>query len=66
MDYTIVEDDTKLMTVWECCECQRQEQHFLWSFQNIGCPYCADCDEDMVYIQTRLYEKNYRERLGLT
>ena len=65
MDYTIVEDDTKLMTVWECCECKKQELHFLWSAQNIGRPYCADCDEDMVYIETLLYEKNYRERLGL-
>ena len=63
MKYTIVADDTKLKTVWECTECKRQEEHFVWDHQNIGSPYCAECDEDMVYICTRLYDKNYLERI---
>lgn len=63
MRYTIVEDDTRLQTVWECCECHRQELHYVWDHQNIGSPYCAECDEDMVYISTRLYDKNYLERI---
>ena len=55
--YTIFDDDTKLKTVWECSECKMQEEHFVWDHQNIGSPYCAECDEDMVYIYTRLYDK---------
>ena len=61
--YTVFDDDTKLKTVWECAECKMQEEHFVWDHQNIGSPYCADCDEDMVYIYTRLYDKNYLERI---
>ena len=63
MEYTIVEDDTKLMTVWECLECNRREEHYLWDCETIGCPYCADCDEDMNYIHTKLYQENYLKRI---
>ena len=64
-DYTIL-DDNLLRAVWACPECKDTVECNVWDYQNVGTPYCADCDEDMVYIQTRLYKKNYRERLGLT
>ena len=49
-------DDRYYRTVWQCCECGDTVEVKLWDYQNIGTPYCAECDEDMGYLQTRCYD----------
>ena len=50
-------DDRWYRSVWQCCDCGDMVEVTLWDYQNIGSPYCTECDQDMGYLQTRCYDK---------
>ena len=60
-EYNVLNDNI-LKAVWCCAECRDIVECNVWDYQNIGTPYCADCDEDMYYVETRLYN-SVRERI---
>ena len=54
MENWVAIDDTKIRHCWECKICGEMVFVPSWEYQNIGTPYCADCDEDMAYVRTEI------------
>lgn len=52
-NYKII-DDTKIRHYWECDGCDEGVYVPPWEYQSIGSPYCAECDEDMMYVRTEM------------
>jgi Zn finger protein HypA/HybF involved in hydrogenase expression len=54
MEKWITINDVKIRHVWRCAECEDEVKVVPWDYQNIGTPYCADCDQDMAYLSTEM------------
>ena len=54
MNHWVTIDDTKIRHVWRCAGCEDEVDVVPWHYQDIGTPYCADCEQDMAYLSTEM------------
>lgn len=48
-------DDDSVRNVWECPVCNEQAKVYPDDYEDIGTPVCDECDVDMGYLHTELY-----------
>lgn len=51
--WKIIQDD-KVRHNYECPECGVDSTIYPWEYEDIGTPFCAECECDMVYNYTEV------------
>ena len=45
-----------VQTLWVCPDCENREEVNVWEWEELGTPYCIECDENMMMYEVRIYE----------
>ena len=56
-------DDDKVRHIWRCSECKTEAQIAPERYAGNGTPVCCDCDIDMEYLRTDIYQPPAPEML---